>query len=79
MHHSTSNSVVYVTSDIDATGHHDELALTTLLDGRVLLSSRHYADWYVRSGGMWVIAERHATVTTTVEVVPSEGLSTDDR
>ena len=79
MHHSTSNSVVVITSDIDATGHHDVLALTTLHDGRVLLSSGHYADRYVRSGGLWVIAERHATVTTTVEVVSSVGLSTDDR
>lgn len=79
MYHSTSNAVVDITSDIEATGHHDVLALTTLLDGRVLLSSGHYADSYTRVGGLWVITERHATVRTTVELVPSEGLSTDDR
>ena len=79
MHHSTSNSVIEIASDSDATGHHDVLALTTLLDGRSLLSSGHYIDRYTRSCGTWAIAERRATVTATVEVTALAGLPTDSR
>lgn len=79
MHHSTSNSVIEITSDTDATGHHDVFAIVTVLDGRTLLSSGRYVDRYTRAGGRWVIAERQATVTATVEVASSEGLTIDNR
>lgn len=51
----------------------------TDLDGRTLLSSGRYIDRYTRAGGQWVIAERRATVTATVEVASSEGPTIDYR
>jgi hypothetical protein len=75
MHHSTSNSVVEFSSDTSATGRHDVLALTTLLDGRCLLSAGRHVDRYIRSGGVWAIAERRASVTSSVEIASSAGSS----
>ncbi len=79
MHHSTSNSVIKITSDTDATGYHNVLAIVMDLDGRTLLSSGRYIDRYTRADGQLVIAERRATVTATVEVASSEGPTIDYR
>lgn len=72
MHHSTSNSVVQIHSDDEATGRHDVLSVTVMPDGRRLLTTGQYADRYSRAAGRWAIAERVASVTSTSELPTAE-------